>query len=302
MFECLTDANGESGIDEEIPYVIDLPRDFVEDNVISLLSGASQVCIPGGRAIRLPNSTLPDQIVIPEGAELRMTLSAPGEPDLQSFGNRSVLVVRVSGTNESPVETVEQLAGAVFGLGSQALNNSMRAQYGRCSFSRLDFRPASGNDNMYNGVVDIQLGYSLRGSGASQVVRDAIRSVRGLLGLASPLKANFDHVMFCVARGTTLVLPGELNPNPNWVAHAELTGWRSFYNSDWCDSLSLLMHEIGHNLGLSHSGTDSYGVDVYGDTSGTVSRFSSHFFCLALRHSSHEESILFASIPVVDGV
>ena len=58
------------------------------------------------------------------------SLSGGDEEELRciGFGNRTVLVVCVPGTGESPVETVERMPG---GLG-QPLANS---QYGRCSFS-----------------------------------------------------------------------------------------------------------------------------------------------------------------------
>ena len=271
-FDCLTDANGEAGIFSEIPYEIDLPRDFVEEHLTLLQNGVSTLCIPGGRALRFPNSTLPDQIVFPRGSEIRLIHNYLG------LGNRSILVVRISGTTESPEESVEQLAGAVFGLGSQALENSMRAQYRRCSFSRIDFTPASGFDGLYHGVVDTQLGYSLQGVSVNRVVSDAMKSVSGLFGMDS-LEENFDHVMYCVARGTTRVGDGA-----EWLAFAFVLHPRSYYNSNRCASLSVLMHEIGHNLGLTHSST---GYNDYGeDTTGMVSYPFATFFCLAVTISS----------------
>ena len=179
------------------------------------------------------------------------------------FGNRTVLVVRVSGTAEAPAETVERMQGAVFGLGGQPLANSMRAQYGRCSFTKVDFIPASGFDQFDNGVLNVQLDYSLKGREALGVLFDATDAVKEILGVES-LRESFDHVIFCIARGTTYVRRSD------WTAFGILNGWRTVLNSGRCDGLSYLMHEIGHNLGLVHSADDVIGIDL-GDTTGMVS-------------------------------
>lgn len=266
QFDCLTDANEEVGILAEIPYRVDLPLDFVEEHMGTLQRGLSTVCIPGGRAIRFPNSTFPDQIVIPDGAELRLIpgLVDPGDGNGLGFGNRTVLVVRVSGTAESLLETVAQMEGSVFGLGGQPLINSVRAQFGRCSFSKMDFVPATGFDQFFfNGVVNIQLPYSLRGRNVLRVLGDAMAAVGELLQIDS-LEGSFNHLIFCFARGTTL------SRSPDWLAFATLRGYTSAFNSGRCDSLTALMHEIGHNLGLVHSAADIF-EDEYGDTTGVVS-------------------------------
>ena len=274
IFDCLTDANGEVGIFAEIPYQIDLPEDFVEEHMAALQTGLSTICVPGGRAIRSQNSTLPDLVSIPEGAEIELFQSGQILDDENvgvGLGRRGLLVVRVSGSSESPVESVERLAGAVFGLGSEPLINSMRAQYGRCSFLKLDFTPASEFPELYNGVLDIELGYSLEGRNALGVLTDATASASAALGVDT-LEKNFDYVMFCFARGTTLAAEGA-----EWSAFATFNGWKSVFNSNRCDKLSFLMHEIGHNLGLTHSAAGSFGQ--YEDTTGVVSHtFQTRFF------------------------
>ena len=67
------------------------------------------MCIPGGRAIKFPDST--GRIFIPEGADIELIPGGedPGKDDGLSFVNRTVLVVRVSGTGESPIETLERM-------------------------------------------------------------------------------------------------------------------------------------------------------------------------------------------------
>ena len=95
-------------------------------------------------------------------------------------------------------------------------------------------------------------------------MRDTTRSLAELLGVDS-LSRHFDHVVFCVGRGTSNGREGA-----GRFALAPVNGWRSVFNSERCNSPSYLMQEIGHKLGLVHSAADIFGND-YGDTMGTVS-------------------------------
>ena len=271
QFVCLTDANGEGGILAEIPYQIDLPHAFVEQHMTTLQTGLSTICIPGGRAIRLPNSTLPDQIVIPEGVSIQVVdtgAEETGESQVVGLGNRTVLVVRVLGTAdngaEQPAETRDRLAGAVFGLGNEPFSNSMRAQYNRCSFGQLVFVPADGHPLISNGVMDVALNFSLQGRDVYRSRRLFHEETAALLGVNS-LETAFDHVMFCVAAGTVFSFGSR---SREWTALG-LRETYSYFNSKFlrCDKLSALMHEMGHNLGLHHSGERD---SQFGDTTGVV--------------------------------
>jgi hypothetical protein len=52
------------------------------------------------------------------------------------------------------------------------------------------------------------------------------------------------------------------------IAYAYVNSWNSVYDDDWCMKVSAQVHEIGHNLGLSHS---NEGGESYEDRSGMVS-------------------------------
>ena len=65
-----------------------------------------------------------------------------------------------------------------------------------------------------------------------------------------------DHVLYCMPPDTI-----------SSIAYAYINSWLSVYNDPWCEFMSVQMHEVGHNLGLSHT---SEGSDEYGDKSGMV--------------------------------
>ena len=187
------------------------------------------------------------------------TAAAPSSP-------RSVLVVRILGDSgaEEPVETKARLAGAVFGMGNETLSNSMLAQFNRCSFGQLDFIPADGHPLISNGVMDVALSFTLEGRNVDTDRYLFHEETAALLGVNS-LETAFDHVMFCVAAGTVFSFGSR---SREWTALG-LRETYSYFNSKFlrCDKLSALMHEMGHNLGLHHSGERD---SQFGDTTGVV--------------------------------
>ena len=193
---------------------------------------------------------------------------------------RSVLVVRILGDNgaEQPVETTASLAGAIFGMGNETFLNSMRAQFNRCSFGKLDFVPADGHSLISNGVLDVALNLSLEGRDIYRDRSSYHRETAALLGVSSlGLGNTFDHVMFCVAAGTVSSVASF------WTSFSAGETY-SYFNSKFlgCERLSALMLAMGHNLGLVNSGV---GDNQYGDTTGTV-RTNAHA-CLAPHKTSH---------------
>lgn len=272
FFECslLDDEHDDELVD--IRYSIELPEDFLSRHEGDLMTGHAVVCISGGEAVRAIDRTDRDFIRIPENADVSLTEEHEDDlyfeylPGLQAR-RRTVLVVRVIGDNgaEQPVESRNRLAGAVFGIGPLPYSNSMRAQYSRCSFGRLEFVPASGHRLISNGVMDMTLDFSLQGVdilGSRQFFREEAAT---LLGVSS-LSSQFDHVMFCVAAGTGIVTPAETR---GWSAFATISRYDTYFNSEFerCHTLSALMHELGHNLGLHHSGRDG---NQYDDRTGVV--------------------------------
>ena len=47
------------------------------------------------------------------------------------------------------------------------------------------------------------------------------------------------------------------------IAFAGVNSWYSVYKNEWCGYSAVQMHEIGHNLGLDHSGEGDVSVDYF---------------------------------------
>lgn len=159
-------------------------------------------------------------------------------------GNKTVLVVRVvvSDGETTPDETL--LSDSFFGNGVDPA--SLASQYSACSYGKLNFVKAANklgaNMSISNGVVTVRL--------PSFSVTKGYTALRN--AITRELNADFDvphptslanHVIYC--------LPGQTGiPNP---AYANYNSWNQAFNNEWCTSLSLQMHEMGHSLSFGHS-------------------------------------------------
>jgi hypothetical protein len=156
-------------------------------------------------------------IIDSEGTEKQRKLQDTQE----AIGRKSLMVVRVSAQDTSPVTTLADLEGLF------ADTISMKTQYSKCSFGQLEWVSA--------GVVDVVLddasiasfssGSSLVYAASEKLSKD--RNVTDASELA-------DRVVFCLPNGTG-----------NWAARAAVRHWRAQFNDEWCTSLTATMHEIG---------------------------------------------------------
>jgi hypothetical protein len=49
----------------------------------------------------------------------------------------------------------------------------------------------------------------------------------------------------------------------DWIGYTYGKTYRSYYNDEWCGYYTLPFHEVGHNLGLKHSGEVGTACKLY---------------------------------------
>ena len=173
---------------------------------------------------------------------------------LAVVGEKKILVVRVIAEDDGTTTASENaLAGYVFTDSVNLATQYTACSYGQLNFKKTDDRTLTGTNDgdetsISNGVTTVRVPKATLG--------DIKTALNQNFGVNSPSQLA-DHVMYC------------LPPNVmNGIAYAYVNSWLSVYSDKWCNYVSAQMHEIGHNLGLAHSGE---GEGVYADQSGMVS-------------------------------
>lgn len=220
-------------------YSIDLSEDFASTNSDCIMTGHCYVDIQGGTINE--DGDVPT-IEIPEAAEMSVVDRSESEPDpterrrLQTQYN-PVLVVRVTGKDQSCDPSASDLAGSIFGIGNNWMTNNMKVQYERCSQGQQSFTPVTGND-VYNGVVDVYINQKIDGTDIFSLQNYMFKAADAAVG--SSLSASPRHIMYIVPYGTTF------RGSQGWVAFAHVSGNNSWYNDAWGNRLSAQVHEVGY--------------------------------------------------------
>jgi len=176
----------------------------------------------------------------------------------RSVGEQTVIVVRVltNGGTQSPTITQEKLRNNIFGNPTDFFRPTVKSQYSKCSNGALSLVPAN-TGGSFPGVVDVVLSQNWAGIKYDLVAQKVLYDAFSVKYTAAQ-QATFDHIMFC--------MPAEMNGD--FIAFATLNDNFSYYSDPWCSKLSATMHELGHNMGVLHSG--KYGGSEYDDVTCTM--------------------------------
>ena len=172
-------------------------------------------------------------------------------------GVLDTLVVRVNAIDNSPDGSAAQISSDVFGD-----ENNLKTQIASCSYNKLqvqEYIPGTiaSVDTQAPGVVDLFIDVNAEGNTRENIQAQANAALRALFDTSNP-GSIFDLVLFCMPPGMG-----------NWLAYAYIGRWDSYYNNDWCQMMSSQLHEVGHSIGLHHSGEyeGTEAVQEYGDQS-----------------------------------
>jgi hypothetical protein len=169
--------------------------------------------------------------------------SSFGQRQLNVATKMSVMVVRVvTRDGVGPDFSLEEIRARLFG------SSGFKAQYSECSFGQLEFQDAGGMEVRLPREMSYYTQPSLLVEDAEKAILDVYKVTPNQLA---------DKVMFCQPPGSG-----------SWIARAGVNHWQSQFNNEWCMSLSVTMHEVGHNLGLLHSSDRDDPSTPYTDTSG----------------------------------
>ncbi len=202
------------------------------------------------------------KMFLPSNAIVQVRTERDRERRLSSktMGNLKTIMVRIiDNQNRQPTKSISDLRNDVF-LDSSCLKSQMEG----CSHGKVTIAPHGGT-----GVFDLHVDHDLAESNNGDVLHNkAFLAFQAQFG--DPFDTSkFDLVMFCNPPQYTQIAG----------AWGQVNGPISNYADDWCSSVAGQMHEVGHNLGLEHSGE---GGDQYGDTSGymgSTSQNDDHSMC-----------------------
>ena len=145
-------------------------------------------------------------------------------------GTLNTLVVRVNGLDNS-APAAEALSSDIF-----FDDYCLKTQSARCSFNKMrieEYIPGNGISNVPTvapGVVEVNVNINSSGASRGDFQSRANTELRTIFG-TNNVGSLFHLVLFCMPPGMG-----------NWLAYAYIGRWDSYYNNDWCQSLSAQMY------------------------------------------------------------
>jgi hypothetical protein len=267
-FRCLTPLLGDSYDSARTSLALEgLPPDLVQANQNALEAGMWHICIQTGHYQVLHDQ---NRVLLAE-SPIIVDHSARRLGELSHFelrrGRKSLLAVRVSSSVSgiSPTETVDEIQGALFGLGTNPYqlqpHQVVVNHVATVSHRQLIYEPAVEiiPGTIQNGVTEISIDAPFDSTVDVQtdVLPLIVAATQEHIG--SEAMYFIDKIIFCLPTGASF------QGDPDWTAFTYLWEPYSYYQQSRCTRLSVVMHELGHSTGFQHSGT---GDNDYNDKAG----------------------------------
>ena len=212
------------------------------------------------RATRASTKNL--RIIVPEN--VRQELGPKSEPREQGArtngqgatfalapgdSTATVLVVKVIALDDQIGHSLDEIHRNIFGGFDDQVN--LASRYDACSYGKRRMVPAEG-EHIYDGVIEANIPINVSGASRTTCRTAAESVVAGLVGSLN----QFDHILYVCPPATDFGGAAAVACKPGrWTA----------YDGGYYAHVLVHSHEVGHNLGLHHSGYN--GVE-YGDNAG----------------------------------
>jgi len=276
VYRCMTAAHQEG--DNMGAMVYDLPSIILKSlNLSEMESGISRLSISGAFLHRTDDFHDVDRIIADEDSTVTVYDDQETRRKLavRTRGTRNVIVVRVSGLDTEPQLSRSELETRFF---DKSLTTFV-SQYQRCSNGALNFVPAtfqSAKTSISRGVGELTIQRKLIGEVMSPTIENELFVLfQNTFGDVD----NYDNILYCLPSGL----------NQNWIGYTYGKTYRSYFNDEWCGYYTLPFHEVGHNLGLKHSGNS---VNAYEDRSCLMGVSYSESFGKRMCFNAHKFFVL----------
>jgi len=172
---------------------------------------------------------------------------------MTTTGVKKTLVIRIVADGFAPEASLTDLRDEVFGS-----ELSLKSQIESCSHGNLVIEPYDGEtlgvfkQKIVGGVIEVGIPINPNGKSEKMMENEAMAASWYIFG---DLTLQFDLVLFSLPPGTV----------PPFAAYAYVGSPFSYFSGFAIRDVMIQMHEVGHNLGLQHSGE---GDVEWADTSG----------------------------------
>jgi len=246
--DCLylrSDVQYEDGSSENLDaclvdtVIYNLPVGLLDTYRSDLHSGKTRIYMEGAR-LQKSEGVLQANVVILTRRAPNITIYKDIPHTQRSHGflattNVKVVAVRVTSKDSSVSLSKQELSAGMFG---NQQNVTLASQLHDCSAGAYTITPG-----VPGGVAELYIDVNTVGV----ETKNLETLLRGEFVKHIGSEEDYNHILFCLPQGTT----AKFN---NWVAYAYRDTRFSFFNNEWCGSLTSKMHELGHNLGEGHSG------------------------------------------------